>query len=139
MRKIETTRYETTKSANYKIGIERRGQRVAFLLDWLREHPDLFSEEEPLSSTHEVVFDEIGHPSLVPSSVDILPNLAACRYVHFFKSFQPRINRNAKFYVQNTKYKICCILYIKYTIRKIRCILYLVFYVQNTPFYVFCT
>ena len=42
VRKIETTRHETTKSANYKIGIERRGQRVAFLLDWLREHPDLF-------------------------------------------------------------------------------------------------
>jgi hypothetical protein len=48
-------------------GVSRRGQRVRFLLDWLRQHPQLVadgSHSTTMSDTFVVNFDSIGNPSL---------------------------------------------------------------------------
>jgi hypothetical protein len=61
-------RFRQLKTPDDWKGVSRRGQRVRFLLDWLREHPQLIadgSHSPAMSDTFVVQFDSIGNPSLL--------------------------------------------------------------------------
>ena len=61
-------RFRQLKTPDDWKGVSRRGQRVRFLLAWLREHPQLIadgSHSPAMSDTFVVQFDSIGNPSLL--------------------------------------------------------------------------
>lgn len=61
-------------------GVSRRGQRVRFLLDWLREHPQLAADgsySTAMSDTFVVKFDSIGNPSLLKRK-QVRTHVATC-------------------------------------------------------------